>query len=175
MQLIKLFIEHYKNLTALEIDFSDNENVSVIIGNNGSGKSNIVEAISGIFAGLYLQSPYRVFRKTNKPKGTQTPFNFKIEYSLGDKIIMVEFKKGIGLIAKKAQSVVIPAYIKGSYKMLPKGAKFPKPVKLTTYYGSPIDLQDLYVDDERDKETVYQEISERIRAGVVALEEKARK
>ena len=71
MQLKKIYIEQYKNLNQLDIDFSDNENVSVIIGNNGSGKSNIVEAISGIFGGLYLQDPHKIFRKANKPKGTQ--------------------------------------------------------------------------------------------------------
>ncbi len=43
----------FKNLENLQIDFRNNEAVSVFIGNNGSGKSNIIEALSSIFAGLY--------------------------------------------------------------------------------------------------------------------------
>lgn len=84
-----------------------------------------------------------------------------------------EFKKGIGLIAKKTRSLVIPSYIKGSYRMLPKGSKFPKPVKLTTYYGKPVDLNDLYEDEDTDREIVYQKIAERIRSRVVELKEKS--
>jgi ABC-type cobalamin/Fe3+-siderophores transport system ATPase subunit len=43
----------FKNLDSFEIDFSTKEGITVLIGNNGSGKSNILEAVSGIFAGLY--------------------------------------------------------------------------------------------------------------------------
>lgn len=54
MRLQKLKINsRFKNLDSFEIDFSTKEGITVLIGNNGSGKSNILEAISGIFAGLY--------------------------------------------------------------------------------------------------------------------------
>lgn len=43
----------FKNIEDLHIDFTKNDAVTVFIGNNGSGKSNIIEALSSIFAGLY--------------------------------------------------------------------------------------------------------------------------
>lgn len=54
MRLEKLHIKtRFKNLFDFVIDFSNKEGITVLIGNNGSGKSNILEAISSIFAGLY--------------------------------------------------------------------------------------------------------------------------
>ena len=57
MRLQKLQIRgKFKNINNLEIDFSNKEGITVFIGNNGSGKSNILEAISSIFAGLFNSS-----------------------------------------------------------------------------------------------------------------------
>lgn len=53
MQLISLWVKDFKNLKDFTINFENQENLSIIIGNNGSGKSNILEAISAIFAELY--------------------------------------------------------------------------------------------------------------------------
>lgn len=54
MKLEKLKITStFKNLKGLQIDFQDKNGVTVLIGNNGSGKSNILEAISAIFRGLF--------------------------------------------------------------------------------------------------------------------------
>lgn len=53
MQLKSLWIKNYKNLKDLSLDFEKGNNLSILIGNNGSGKSNVLEAISGIFAEAY--------------------------------------------------------------------------------------------------------------------------
>ena len=53
MRLISLHIKGYKNIQDLPLDFSNKDGITLLIGNNGAGKSNIVEAISSIFAGLY--------------------------------------------------------------------------------------------------------------------------
>lgn len=53
MQLKKLWIKDYKNLKDFSLDFEKGNNLSILIGNNGSGKSNVLEAISGIFAEAY--------------------------------------------------------------------------------------------------------------------------
>lgn len=52
MKLISLKIQWFKNLD-IDLDFTQSEGISVFVGNNGSGKSNILEAISAIFYGLY--------------------------------------------------------------------------------------------------------------------------
>ncbi|OIR25530.1 ATP-dependent nuclease [Bathymodiolus thermophilus thioautotrophic gill symbiont] len=53
LRLESLWIDGFKNLENFNINFEEREGVTVLIGNNASGKSNILEAISAIFAGLY--------------------------------------------------------------------------------------------------------------------------
>lgn len=50
MRLKHLYIKDYKNLKDFSLDFENGNGLSILIGNNGSGKSNVLEAISGIFA-----------------------------------------------------------------------------------------------------------------------------
>jgi 1-acyl-sn-glycerol-3-phosphate acyltransferase len=51
-------------------------------------------------------------------------------------------KGGIGFIIEKSGCVVVPAYIDGTYKAHPKGARFIKPSKVTITYGKPITQDD---------------------------------
>lgn len=53
MKLKRLYIQRYKNLVDLNIDFAKGNGLTIIVGNNGSGKSNLLEVISGIFHDLY--------------------------------------------------------------------------------------------------------------------------
>jgi ABC-type cobalamin/Fe3+-siderophores transport system ATPase subunit len=46
----------FKNLNDLTLDFEKSNGVTVLIGNNGSGKSNLIEAFSSVFAGLFDHS-----------------------------------------------------------------------------------------------------------------------
>jgi predicted ATPase len=55
MRLDWLRIPNYGNLQDFEIDFDENQPTTVIIGRNGSGKSNLIEAIVEIFRGLELK------------------------------------------------------------------------------------------------------------------------
>ncbi|MFI5381211.1 MAG: lysophospholipid acyltransferase family protein [Tepidisphaerales bacterium] len=50
---------------------------------------------------------------------------------------------GIGLIARRAGVPVIPAVIDGSWKVLPKGAKFPRPQRVRALYGKPLPINGL--------------------------------
>ena len=53
LRLKQLYIKEYKNIKEQSFDFSDNTGYIAIIGLNGSGKSNLLEAISLIFDDLY--------------------------------------------------------------------------------------------------------------------------
>ena len=53
MKLKSVYIEKYKNLSPLTIDFELGNGLTMLVGNNGSGKSNVLEAISGIFHDLF--------------------------------------------------------------------------------------------------------------------------
>lgn len=59
----------FKNLENVRIDFDDDNLMTVIVGRNGSGKSNVLEALVAIFRNLNL--------------GEAPPFAYEIRYKLG--------------------------------------------------------------------------------------------
>ena len=78
MKLVKLSIEGYKNLKSADkvtFDFTNCTTYTALIGLNGSGKSNILEAVSIIFSSLYHNN--------------KTDFKYVISYIIGDKLITV--------------------------------------------------------------------------------------
>ena len=55
MDLLKLEIESpFRNLEGLEVSFGERTNTYVLIGNNGSGKSSVLEASSSIFFSTFF-------------------------------------------------------------------------------------------------------------------------
>ena len=66
MRLDRLRLTGFKNLTDLEIDFDQAELSTVLIGENGTGKSNVIEALVTIFRDVDL--------------GTHTPFPYSVAY-----------------------------------------------------------------------------------------------
>lgn len=72
MKIKELWIEEYKILRDFNIVFE--EQLTVLIGENGSGKSTILEFLSNIFYELYK---HFVLHKGEKPE-----FDFKIRYSI---------------------------------------------------------------------------------------------
>jgi ABC-type cobalamin/Fe3+-siderophores transport system ATPase subunit len=76
MKLEKLQLKGFKNLTGdrnlFKLNFISNSNSTVLIGNNGSGKSNIIEVISSIFNSLY------------RKEIESLPFQFDLYYSIND-------------------------------------------------------------------------------------------
>jgi len=67
MKLDYLWIDGFKNLNDFAVDFDEKSPVTVIIGWNGTGKSNLLEALVIIFRDLDL--------------GQETPFAYKLHYS----------------------------------------------------------------------------------------------
>ena len=53
MKIHSIYIDGYKNLKNMEIFMPEDSSVAAIIGNNGSGKSNILEALTQIFSAVY--------------------------------------------------------------------------------------------------------------------------
>lgn len=79
MRLQKLYIEDYKNIHGQSFDLTSHEGLTLLIGNNGSGKSNVIEVISDIFSNLYQnQAKFQ----TN---------NFEIEYVNDDIVYNVKY------------------------------------------------------------------------------------
>ena len=67
MRLDRLAVRDFKNLRDIEIDFDAEKLETVVIGQNGTGKSNVIEAIATIF------------RDLDDPKH-QTSFAYQIDY-----------------------------------------------------------------------------------------------
>lgn len=56
MKINYVYIDGYKNLNKLELCFDNDSTVNALIGNNGSGKSNVIEALTRVFTSVYNES-----------------------------------------------------------------------------------------------------------------------
>jgi 1-acyl-sn-glycerol-3-phosphate acyltransferase len=81
-------------------------------------------------------------------------------------------KPGVGMIVAATGCPVIPAYLGGTFDVLPPGAKWIRlrPIRVT--YGEPMDFSALLKepDGESKKKDVYQRISQEIMDRIAALE-----
>lgn len=57
MKLLSLNILGYKNFEDVKIDFSRSQGKTLVVGTNGSGKSNLLEILSAIFSACYRKEP----------------------------------------------------------------------------------------------------------------------
>ncbi len=78
-----------------------------------------------------------------------------------------EGQPGVGLIVAKSRAPVIPVRIFGAREILPRGAKFPGPGRITIVVGEPIHFSEEDL-NSKDK-TSYQRISDRIMKDIAAL------
>lgn len=83
MKLQHFHIDGYKNLNDVHVDFTRSQGQTLIVGTNGSGKSNLLEAVSAIFAAL-----------VNREKGTK--FWFDLTYQIDNPPSMIERKRIAG-------------------------------------------------------------------------------
>lgn len=81
MKLISLKVKWFKNLDFWDnpIDFTKSEWISIFVWNNWSWKSNVLEAISAIFYGLYDDTNYN-----------RCDFTYIIEYVINNKKIKIQ-------------------------------------------------------------------------------------
>lgn len=50
---------------------------------------------------------------------------------------IMEFKKGVGILARELNMPLVPVAIKGTYEALGTGHRFPRPAKITVKFGKP--------------------------------------
>ncbi len=56
---------------------------------------------------------------------------------------LLEFKKGVGILAVEMGIPVVPVYIKGAFEALPREAAWPKFTKISVTFGTPISARDI--------------------------------
>lgn len=103
MKLKKLKIKKYKNLIDFEANFEFGQGLSIFIGNNGSGKSNVLEAISGIFANAYSAKAIHkfVYSLTYEIKGKEVKLEqtvYRRQYFVDGKVVAIKELVALGLL-----------------------------------------------------------------------------
>ena len=125
MQVKHLYLKQYKNLNEFRVDF--NKPISVIIGRNGSGKSNILEAITEIFRNLFYT------------ESLPLPFPYTIEYEIGISKIFISTLDGTYKIKIDGKDVELTEIQKISktwvYKKIPEKLEGILPDNILLYYS----------------------------------------
>ncbi len=83
MRLDHLWIGDYKNLKDVSIDFDEAHWITVLIGWNGTGKSNVLEALATLFRDLIMGENGE--GQKNKPT-----FAYKLKYSCREDVIHID-------------------------------------------------------------------------------------
>jgi long-chain acyl-CoA synthetase len=69
---------------------------------------------------------------------------------------IMEFKKGVGILSMELNVPVIPAYIKGSFEALPRGAAWPKFSEMKIIFGKPFYPSDSDISEKPEGMDDYQ-------------------
>ncbi|PCI04646.1 MAG: chromosome segregation protein SMC [Hyphomicrobiales bacterium] len=83
MRIDWLWIADYKNLKDLTIDFAQGHLITVLIGRNGTGKSNVLEALTVLFRDLIMGEDTNGAK--NKPS-----FAYRISYQIKDNWVRID-------------------------------------------------------------------------------------
>ncbi len=87
------------------------------------------------------------------------------EGTRGDGVELRPAKPGVGLIAARTGAPVIPALHRGTEKVLPRGAWFPRPHRIVVKFGAPLRFVEGQIGKRQDQAEVFsQTIMEKIAA-----------
>jgi predicted ATP-dependent endonuclease of OLD family len=86
MRLQSIYISDYKNLKNFKLDFDGQSFIDVFVGKNGTGKSNLFEALIEIFQHLYEFGKYNI------------SFDYSIKYQIGPANVEITWQKNNLLI-----------------------------------------------------------------------------
>lgn len=131
MRLKRLWIKDFKNLKDFSIEFSPEHSTSVLIGRNGTGKSNLFEAIVLIFKNLDLN---------RKPA-----FGYKIEYSIRSYDIIITADPN----AKPHSTLIVNGTQKPFANLTNSPKRMHLPVNIFSYYSGPSNKLEAQFDDHQ--------------------------
>lgn len=116
MKLKELTIPGYKGFIDFTITFNEESPVTTIIGQNGVGKSNLIEIIVSIFRSIDL--------------GESSEFSYTLIYECRNHEIQVQFD-----VANKSKNLVVIDNVKKSFAFLKNNTNEYLPLNIFTYYS----------------------------------------
>lgn len=140
MHLDSVTIGHFKNLRDLHIEFDETSPYTVLVGENGAGKSNLIEALTAIFRHLDLDE--------------KAPFEYVLRYQCRGHVIDVRASRGeTPRISSKSQH-------DHDFRDLPRrqflaeddaGRPLYRPAFVFGYYSGPSDRLSVLYDKHRER------------------------
>ena len=96
MKLLRLTVDKFKNLNNLQIEFDTDFDTFVMLGGNGTGKSNLIEALVAIFADVDLRRA--------------PAFTYQLEYECRRQTVIISGKLGnpVPIVSVSEESVDLP-------------------------------------------------------------------
>ena len=95
MYLKSVYISEYKNLKDFTLNFDGNSFIDIFVGKNGTGKSNLFEALLEIFRHLYEYDPKSLLN-----------FDFRIKYEMDEKDFYITWEsKKLNINGKQSKNV----------------------------------------------------------------------
>ncbi len=99
-------------------------------------KAHVIPIDSSVYLNRALQTSAYVLRHGRSlcvfPEGGRSPDN-----------TLLEFKKGVGILAIEMGMPVVPVYIKGAFEALPREAAWPKFRKISVIFGTPLSAKEI--------------------------------
>jgi long-chain acyl-CoA synthetase len=85
---------------------------------------------------------------------------------------LLEFKKGVGILALELGVPVVPVHIAGAFDALPRSAIVPKPGRITVTFGAPLRASDMDFSKRPEGVDEYQHFADQLKERVKALGER---
>jgi len=83
---------------------------------------------------------------------------------------IMQFKKGIGILATELKVPVIPTLISGTFRALPRGARFIRPARIEVTFGRPVSSSQFDVKDKPEGIDNYQFFADNMWQQVIGLQ-----
>lgn len=135
MRLDKLYIQDFKNLHKLQLDFDQDSLSTVVVGRNGTGKSNVLEALVLIFRSLDLDG--------------DVSFGYSIEYICRGEHIRIDTLSGKAVYSLKADGEFTPITKKAFKETTSRGQRRYLPSHVFGYYSGPSNRLETHFDDHQ--------------------------
>ncbi|SOC21034.1 AAA family ATPase [Rhodobacter maris] len=110
MRIDRVYIDGFSNLKDVEADFDEGCLTTVIIGQNGAGKSNLIEAIVEIFR--HLDPP-------NSKHGGKLRFTFEVDYIIKGRNVRASNRDGSTKVTVDGEPMPMGRFLDSKGELFP--------------------------------------------------------